>query len=654
MTSPVHTFDIWDTCLVRATGSPNSIFIAAARELLPGATGAEVAALAKRRDEAEDEARKDVKHGECTFAEIEAALARTIGAKLASDFVAAELRVERASVRPVAATLALVEKSRGDGAIVAFASDMYLPESYLRGLLEEQGFARPGDRVFVSGDRRANKHSGMLFEIMRAEIPVPGDAWVHHGDNRHSDIAAARQLGIKAVEIRLADWTPAERRVIDSRRAHSERIAGAMRAARLAAGPAIPGGRAAFLAGIAAPWLTALTTRLLAMARDSGRRRIYFVARDGDIPLGLARILAPDGIECRYLPGSRKAWCFPAMFDLSAACTSWLRLAPMRPDTLLTSLGFPQTERDEIVARCGLAGERRSERRSQPELAPVWDDIAVNGLGAAIMRRAAGARVACVEFLRAEGLFDNVPWALADVGWSLHGQAALKRILADAGAPQEPHGLYFMVRSDRRPESETGPASAWIVDNDGGGDSVGELLSWMSPVIEECLLTSADASVAGYSRAAGAAAPVHAESNPSPATVRHAAELRAFSEAFAAEIAAEAREPEFLASLEAAALEGLIHFLREPAEEDVATLRGLQHATAPGAPAGDTRPLVRPYSLGDAIDLLLRRAGLRRAEPGREPYWHTGSMAVSPRLARAGMKAALARNPLKRIRHKSA
>ncbi|HUG10153.1 MAG TPA: HAD hydrolase-like protein [Opitutaceae bacterium] len=646
----VVTFDIWDTCIARATGSPESIFRATARALLAGGTDSEIAALAKQRDEAEDEARKNVENRECTFAEIEAALAKSVGAELAAAYVATELRIERASARPNVAIRAEVAKARAAGSLVAFISDMYLPGSFLRTLLEDHGFALPTDPVFVSCEHRANKHSGKMYEIVRRELSLEGRHWTHIGDNSGSDIVMARRSGATTIEVRASDWTAAEKRVLESARSHSERIAGAMRATRLAADPAIPPGRAAFLAGVAAPWLVALTTRMLSMAREDGRRRIYFAARDGEIPLRIARILAPEGVDCRYLPGSRKAWCLPAMFDLSPACTSWLRLAPMRPDTLLASLGFPESEREPILSRCGFDGAARSHRCSQEELAPIWADIAANGLGSAISRRAAEARVACVAFLRAEGLFDEVPWTIADVGWSLHGQAALKRMLADAGARQEPHGIYFMIRNDRRPVSETGPAHAWIVgDENQSNDSTNELLSWMSPVVEECLLTSADPSVTGYSSLGGAATPVHADSRPTPGAVRHAAELRAFAEAFAREILAEARDPEFIATLESCALEGLLHFLREPAEHEVTALRGLQHATAPGAPANDTQPLVRPYSLGDATNLVLRRAGLQRGGQNHEPYWHTGSMAVTPTIARAAMKGALAPNPLKRI-----
>jgi FMN phosphatase YigB (HAD superfamily) len=646
----IVTFDIWDTCIARATGSPESIFHAAARYVLPGASEHEIATLAGQRDAAEDEARKNVENRECTLAEIEVALAHTVGPNLAANYIAAELRLERASARPNVAIRTEVAKARASGSIVAFISDMYLPSTFLRTLLEDHGFALPTDTVFVSCEHRANKHSGKMYEIVRRTLAIESRHWTHIGDNSGSDIVIARRFGAKTIEVRASDWTPAEKRVLESARRHSERIAGAMRATRLAADPAIETGRAAFLSGVAAPWLVALATRTLAIARQEGRRRIYFVARDGEIPLRIAWIFAPEGIECRYLLGSRKAWCFPAMFDFSPPCTSWLRLAPMRPDTLLASLGFPESERDPILSRCGFDGEGRKRRLSQEELAPIWSDIATNGLESTVLRRASDARVACVEFLRTEGLFEDVAWTIADVGWSLHGQAALKRILADAGAPREPHGIYFMVRQDCRPQSETGPARAWIVgDGKHGLHSPGEFLSSMSPVIEECLLTSPDSSVAGYRGESGIVTALRSESRPAREAVRHAIELRSFAEALAREVSDQARDPEFVADLESCALDGLIHFLREPMAHEVSALRGLQHSTAPGAQANDSQPLVRPYSLGDAMALILRRAGLRRSGPLHEPYWHSGSMAVSAGLARASMKAALAPNPLRRM-----
>ena len=62
---------------------------------------------------------------------------------------------------------------------------------------------------------------------------------------------------------------------------------------------------------VAAPLLVPYVLWLLCDARARGLKRLYFVARDGQVLLAIARRLAPrvgfDG-ELRYLYGSRRSW----------------------------------------------------------------------------------------------------------------------------------------------------------------------------------------------------------------------------------------------------------------------------------------------------------------------------------------------------------
>lgn len=655
MSTPVCTFDVWDTCLFRATGSPRSVFLSAAREALGGdkAQAPQIEALTSERERAECLAREGAEGAECNIDEILRSLGGLVGADLAKTFIDAELRFEQSGARANVAIREEVALRRAEGAKIAFISDMYLPSGFLHDLLGKHGFALPADPVFVSGEHRTNKHSGGLFDLVKRSLPIKG-SWVHYGDNGHSDVRVAERHGAKAVEIRAADWSAAERRALTSP-VFGERIAGAMRSARLSSKSDLEGGHEAFFANIAAPWLLALTTRTIRLAREDGRRRIYFLSRDGEIPFQLARLVAPVGIECRYLMSSRKAWCFPAMTDFSEACTSWLKLAPMRPGTLLASLGFDSAEQEAIANKLGLNAKDRETCRSQPELGPLWAHLENEGLDREVIQRAAKARACFVDYLRSEGLFDGVPWAVADVGWSLHSQAALNRVLTEAGAGVDAHGLYFMIRKGRRPASETGPTKAWVTGESPGPavDPTADLFESMSPVIEECLMTSSDPSVIGYRHVDGTPVPMHSDSVPTAAAIRHARELRTFAESFAREIAEDASNPGFIDCLGKVALDGLVEFLLHPSESEAATIQGLEHATAPGAPAGDTQPMVRPYTLVDATKLLLRRAGLQENGPDREPYWHGASMAMSPRHARAGMRVALAPNPIKRLLGKS-
>jgi hypothetical protein len=79
-------------------------------------------------------------------------------------------------------------------------------------------------------------------------------------------------------------------------------------------------------AGVVAPVLGAFVSWVLATARERGWRRLYFVSRDGQILVRMARELAGGlGLDCRYLHGSRQAWFLAALdgFDLESAA-DWL------------------------------------------------------------------------------------------------------------------------------------------------------------------------------------------------------------------------------------------------------------------------------------------------------------------------------------------
>jgi hypothetical protein len=90
----------------------------------------------------------------------------------------------------------LIESYRSEGWSIAFISDMYLPEAFLRQVLLREGAALPEDAVYVSAAHNATKGSGALYRIVRDALRP--DRWIHYGDNRHSDGLMARAEGIEA------------------------------------------------------------------------------------------------------------------------------------------------------------------------------------------------------------------------------------------------------------------------------------------------------------------------------------------------------------------------------------------------------------------------------------------------------------------------
>ena len=77
-----------------------------------------------------------------------------------------------------------------------FISDMYLPSSVIKAMLERCGYKNP--KVFVSCEYRAGKGNGMLFR--KVESALSRKINKHIGDNYLADIEGAKQGGISEAE----------------------------------------------------------------------------------------------------------------------------------------------------------------------------------------------------------------------------------------------------------------------------------------------------------------------------------------------------------------------------------------------------------------------------------------------------------------------
>lgn len=75
-----------------------------------------------------------------------------------------------------------------------FISDMYLPSTVIKRMLEKCGYQNP--KVFVSCEERCNKGSGTLFENVQRKV---GKILKHYGDNYKSDIEGAHRVGITPI-----------------------------------------------------------------------------------------------------------------------------------------------------------------------------------------------------------------------------------------------------------------------------------------------------------------------------------------------------------------------------------------------------------------------------------------------------------------------
>lgn len=84
------------------------------------------------------------------------------------------------------------------GKHIVIISDMYLSESFLRQMLEKNGYTG-FEKLYVSCEYNKNKGSGELFEFVKKEWNLQNKEAIHIGDNEHSDIKRAKRSGFDAL-----------------------------------------------------------------------------------------------------------------------------------------------------------------------------------------------------------------------------------------------------------------------------------------------------------------------------------------------------------------------------------------------------------------------------------------------------------------------
>lgn len=486
MRREIWSFDVFDTVLTRRVGSPDAVFPLVADRLaaeLKVLIHRDAFAATRKRAERNITARRG---RPASLLEIydEVSIALSLPRMQVERLVATELAVERELSVPVAGIFDALRRAR-DASIdnnLIFVSDTPHPEEFIVELLATAGALQPGDRVYASATRGASKSSGGLMTLVAQEVTATSGheqpSFRHVGDNPRSDVAAARLEGWSAQHrphARLNRYEEILEQHAQETVGLSSWLAGASRLARLemvarGASPAI----AAVAAGVTAPMLIGFALWVAAQARQRQLRRLYFVARDGEVMLRVARpllaILAPE-VECRYLYGSRQAWIFASSAFSDQSLADWV--AVKRDVTVRSALARVALTPEEVwnTTRLPFAEPHRADRPMGEEdrqlLAEALQRVPLVDL---VKRSARSNAAATLDYLRQEGVNDGTPSALVDVGWNGFTARAFDHLVHEAGGKQLAHlflGL-FRAAGSARAQKDPPDMTGWLFDDDLG------------------------------------------------------------------------------------------------------------------------------------------------------------------------------------------
>lgn len=424
-TGKLICFDVFETLIIRSVSPHHEIFdrlgrSAQAQQLIP----CSAFAFARTREAAERRARAcsgDAASLRDIYEELERALSLTAAA--ASRIMELELLEEERALRAVESARPLMAQARQGGGGVAFVSDMYLPSAFIRAQLEKHGFWRSGDRLYVSHEHGCEKRDGRLFKVVAASEGVQTSQIVHYGNNAVADLRGPQRVGAVGKLVTCGNPNRYEcalevhRGDTDGRAAL---LAGASRLARTSVTAELPHDQALIdvAAGVVAPVLTSFVLWLFRQAEERGLKRLYFLSRDAEILLRIARQIAPvigSTVELRYLYASRLAW--------NCAVSSPAKNPHLWYSVVYQSaIGFTNAE---LLGRVGLnAQDMERITAASPK---AWNDTKDRGILREALQQLEAEGVLgelaernkelVLAYLQQEGLFDDTPHAVVDVGW---------------------------------------------------------------------------------------------------------------------------------------------------------------------------------------------------------------------------------------------
>lgn len=318
MNDTIYSYDIFDTCLVRACGTPDCLAdILAHRVLGMNTDNAYISDFTLIRKKGEGLARElyinqdkeDVTleeiYKQCDFAHL------TNMQK--SDIMRMEMELEAEMLIPVHHIKQEIDELHKKKNKIIYVSDMYLPFNLIKSILVKHNLFQEGDNLYISGEKGKTKATGHLYDIIRQDLQIDFHHWQHKGDNRHSDYNVPKKKGIKA---KIICHTPSyyeqlmREKDLAISSANINKTIGISRAIRLNMNE---NSSILFASDFIAPQMTSFVHHIFEDAKHRGLQHLYFIARDACILYQIAQHFTQNypSISIHYLYASRQSLYYP-------------------------------------------------------------------------------------------------------------------------------------------------------------------------------------------------------------------------------------------------------------------------------------------------------------------------------------------------------
>lgn len=306
-----HSFDIFDTVLTRRLSCPADVFTLVSERLSEEGIRVPPSGLFRKlRIRCERWARRLDPSHDVLLPDIYGILGGLLFWSDEQCHRAAQLEreMEASMLQATIFGRAAVQDARVRGARIAFVSDMYLEEKFLRSLLEREELAEPDDLIAVSGEWKCSKAGGTIWPELMKRLNVSALHFYHQGDNQQGDVASPQKYGITAKRLgtsevsRWESWSPGRSPL------SVESWGGIAALSRMARSTcANPDDYWTQLgAGVLGPLLAGFASWSLAQAKQDGIHTLWYLSRDGWLFYRAAELLnRDDTLRLQYVGVNR-------------------------------------------------------------------------------------------------------------------------------------------------------------------------------------------------------------------------------------------------------------------------------------------------------------------------------------------------------------
>lgn len=455
------SFDVFDTLIKRSVAKPTDLFslmevhLAHAYPEIP-------AGFAMKRRKAELEGNEKAgRH--IQLAAIYDGLRGEYG-EYTDELMELEIKMELSGCRSNPKCVEWLDRCVADGKTVVLISDMYLPSEVILQMLEKCGI-HGYQKLYVSCECGARKKDGSLFRVVLDDLKIRPKELLHIGDNRRSDFLAPLSMGIKALWIRNDQKsicrTPKNVKPEDELVYRTLKVC--VRNCSLGMTEYEKQGCEIF-----GPLLYGFTQWLADRLREDGITDVYFLSRDGYMPMRAFEEFGIPEIKAHYLYCSRRSYQVPMIWrhpDFDNATSPFLYVKKMTIKSLVSRVGLEPDQYMERAESFGLQMDKtygKGKIFQSNAVKEFYDSIKED-----VIENSRQEYKSLVAYIRSMSFPERI--AVVDVGWHGTMQKAMEELFNAEGIKTIVKGYYVGIATDASAiASGEVKAAGYLYDTDRG------------------------------------------------------------------------------------------------------------------------------------------------------------------------------------------